>query len=97
MKRTLLLIPMLAVLLTAGCAARVAYFPGAPPPPRAEVYGYAPGPGYAWVSGYWDLHGRGNWVWAQGYWAHPPHPSAYWVRSRWDRGPRGYVFVRGHW
>ncbi|MGH9668071.1 MAG: YXWGXW repeat-containing protein [Bryobacteraceae bacterium] len=95
MKRSLLLVPVFAILTMAGCAARANYYVASPPPPRVEVYGYAPGPGYVWVSGFWDW--RGRWVWAPGRWLRPPHRGAHWVPSRWDRGRHGYVFVRGYW
>ncbi len=69
MKRAFLLVPFLAFGL-AGCAARVDYYRGyAPPPPRYEVVGVAPGPGYIWINGYW----AGN----------PGHYR--WVRGRWSR------------
>ncbi|HLJ17988.1 MAG TPA: hypothetical protein VKV15_26055 [Bryobacteraceae bacterium] len=95
MKRALLSISMFAMLSIGGCAAHAAYIYSPPPPPRVEAYGYAPGPGYVWVSGFWDW--RGQWVWAPGRWARPPRPHAYWVPSRWERGHHGYAFVRGHW
>jgi hypothetical protein len=72
-------------------------------PPPAPVYAYAPpppvvqyaappcpGPGYAWVGGYYYPVGP-RWVWRAGYWARRPYPRAYWVgpryyRSRWYGG-----------
>ena len=95
MKRVLLFVSVLTLMTMAGCAARASYVVAAPPPPRVEAYGYAPSPGYAWVSGFWDW--RGRWVWAPGRWTRPPRPGAHWVSSRWERGRHGYVFVRGYW
>ena len=69
---------------------------GPPPPARYGVVGYAPGPGYVWCDGYWNLRGR-NWVWASGYWARPPRPQAVWVRPYWEPHGRGYRFHRGYW
>lgn len=67
-----------------------------PPPPPAGVVGYAPGPGYVWIDGFYDLRGT-RWVLVPGYWARPPHPRAVWVRSYWEPYGRGYRFHRGHW
>ena len=47
----------------------------------APAYAYrppCPGPGYAWIDGYYDGYGR----WADGYWAQPPYTGAYWVAPR---------------
>ena len=65
----------------------------APPPP---VTYYAPpprpGPGYAWVGGYWYPVGP-RYYWRAGYWSIPPYAGAYWV------GPRyyGHRYYRGYW
>jgi hypothetical protein len=70
-----------------------------PPPPAPQfvgAVGYAPGPGYVWVDGFWDLRG-GNWVWASGRWAHPPRPRAVWVADRWERHGEHWRYQRGHW
>jgi hypothetical protein len=72
------------------------YVQYAPPPPRYAVMGVAPGPGYAWTSGYWDWRG-GNWGWVEGRWMRPPHRRAVWVPSEWRREGRGYRFHRGYW
>lgn len=66
-----------------------------PPPPQADPVIVAPGPGYAWIPGVWEWHGR--WVWVSGYWAVPPHPTAIWVEGSWVRGPYGWRHVPGHW
>jgi outer membrane lipoprotein SlyB len=67
----------------------------APPPPQSETVVVAPGPGYVWVPGEWQWHGR--WVWLGGYWAFPPDTSAVWVEGYWTRGPYGWYRVPGHW
>lgn len=64
------------------------------PPPPAPVY-YAPpcpGPGYAWVGGYWYPSGP-RYSWRAGYWARRPYTGAYWV------GPRyyGHRYYHGYW
>ncbi len=39
----------------------------AAPPPQVEVIGVAPGPGYIWISGFWNPMG-GRHVWIGGHW-----------------------------
>src|SRR5215831_811625 len=48
-----------------------------------------PGPGYAWVDGYYDPYGH----WFDGYWAVPPYAGAYWVAPRFSGG----YYSRGYW
>ena len=67
-----------------------------PPPPRYGPVGYAPGPGFLWMDGYWDLHGS-RWAWSPGRWAHPPRRGAHWVAPRWERHGRGWRFHSGRW
>ena len=66
-----------------------------PPAPQVEPVVVAPGPGFVWIPGAWEWHGR--WVWVGGYWATPPHPAAIWVEGYWVRGPYGWRRVQGHW
>ena len=62
-------------------------YPATPPPdPIPEYQPAAPGPGYAWVNGYWDWTGS-EWTWDTGYWA--PQDQAYLFI-----GPR-FLFVDG--
>jgi hypothetical protein len=99
MRRSLILgVALAAALLAPGCAVRRAAFViGPPPPPRYAVIGVAPGAGWVWAEGYWDLRGR-NWVWAPGRWVRAPHPRAAWVSGRWvERGRGHWRFQRGHW
>ena len=73
-----------------------AYVAPAPPAPYGGVVGYAPGPGYVWVDGFWDLRG-GRWAWVNGRWDRPPHRGAHWDRDRWERHGNGWRYHRGHW
>src|SRR5215831_14905376 len=66
---------------------------GPPPPPAYGVVGVAPGPGYVWVDGFWDLRG-GRWMWSRGYWVRPPRRGAIWVAPAWRPYDRGYRFHR---
>lgn len=72
------------------------YYPGYyAAPPRPPVVAYvppAPGPGYAWVGGYYYPVGP-RYAWRSGYWARRPYVGAYWV------GPRyyGHYYYRGYW
>jgi len=98
MKRALWLTPVLAFFSLVGCAEHYyGYGYYAPPPPalRAEVYGYAPGPGYVWIGGYWNWDRGYHWV--PGSWARPPRPHAVWVpgRAHYDHGR--YYYERGRW
>jgi len=93
---------LFAALTTGACATRSyygSYYGGRiPPPPAAQigVVGYAPGPGYVWVDGFYDLRGS-RWVWTPGYWVRPPRPRAVWVRPHWEPHGHGYRFHSGHW
>jgi len=95
-----------AILLLAGSSlfARVVvgvgigagYYPGyyaAPPPlPVAAYRPPYPGPGYAWINGYWVPSGP-RYTWHAGYWARPPYARAYWVAPRYFGGR----YYRGYW
>jgi hypothetical protein len=65
---------------------------GPPPPPRAYVVPVQPGPGYAWVEGYWYPKGS-RYVWRNGYWAKPPYRGAYWVNPYYAKGR----YYSGRW
>ena len=99
-RQVLLLVPLVAGLSLAGCAARSGYGYGyvnaAPPAPQAEFYGAAPGPGYVWVNGYWNWGGS-RYVWAPGRWQRPPRRHARWEAGRWENRYGRYVFRQGRW
>jgi hypothetical protein len=67
----------------------------APPPPRVEVIGVPPAPGYVWIDGYWNWVG-GRHVWVAGRWA-APRPGYHWVPHHWVATSGGWRLVRGHW
>ena len=92
---------LLAAGALAGCGSYGAYggYGYRVPPPPAPMYGavgYAPGPGYVWVDGFYDLRGS-RWAWAPGYWVRPPRPRAVWSRPYWEPYRGGYRFHRGYW
>lgn len=101
--RAALLAGALALAL-GGCvvapAAPYAYAPYetvvvAPPPPRVEIVGAAPYPGYLWIGGYWTWRGsRHDWV--PGYWQ-APRPGYSWAPHRWVPQGRGWQERPGHW
>src|SRR6202035_4617328 len=63
---------LLATAIVTPSAAQVSVYIGsAPPPVRYETRGPMPGPGYAWVEGYWAPDGR-HYRWVQGRWDRPP-------------------------
>jgi hypothetical protein len=89
-----------SALVACGGGYRAGYVDYRVPPPPAPYavgpVGYAPGPGYVWVDGFWNLNG-GRWAWANGRWAVPPHPHAVWDADRWERHGHGWRYHRGHW
>jgi hypothetical protein len=68
----------------------------APPPPLVEVAPPAPGPGYAWIDGYWGWNGR-QYAWNRGYWGAPPAPGYAWQPYGWVYDGGRYRFVPGRW
>ena len=68
------------------------------PPPlvRVETQTVAPGPGYAWTTGYWRWTGT-DYVWVPGSWVVRPRAAAVWVGGHWVRRPGGWVWIAGHW
>ncbi len=100
-KNALLSAALLGSAALAGCGDgygyyRSGYVPPPPPAPYAGAFGYAPGPGYIWTDGFYDLRG-GRWLWVQGQWVRPPRPNAVYVRPYWSPYGRGYRFHRGYW
>ena len=102
MKRMAVLAILLAGMSMTGCvgaayAGGYSYYAPVPPPPlRVEAVGVAPGPGFAWVSGYWAYRG-GGYAWVPGYWGRPPRPHAAWVPGRWERQGGRYGYREGRW
>lgn len=97
MRRKLLSGVLLAAsAVLAACAGGGYVMAYGPPAPRYGVVGVAPGPGFIWTDGFWDLRGR-NWVWVQGRWVRPPRHGAYWVHPEWRREGSSWRFHRGYW
>jgi hypothetical protein len=98
MKSAILSAVLLGTSMLAACGGGyVAYSVPAPPAPYvAGPVGYAPGPGYVWVDGFWNLNG-GRWAWVNGRWAVPPRAHAVWVADRWERHGNAWRYRRGHW
>lgn len=71
------------------------HVPSGPPAPPAEFPPPAPGPGYAWVSGYWDWTGY-EWYWVGGHWA-PSQPGYIYVRPRYVVSGGTWIYHRGYW
>jgi hypothetical protein len=89
---------VLAGLALAGCGpSYVGVRVGPPPAPRSVGYiGVAPGPGYVWTDGYWDLRGS-SWHWVDGRWMMPPRPRARWVPGYWTPHHGSYRWHSGRW
>lgn len=98
MRSAILCAALLGSLGLAACSGRyVNYAIAAPPAPYvAGPVGYAPGPGYVWMDGFWNLNG-GRWAWVNGRWAVPPRRHAVWVADRWERHGGNWRHRRGHW
>jgi hypothetical protein len=98
--RHVLLVAVLFGSLAATSCATGGYYayrvPPPPPPRMAGAIGFAPGPGFVWIDGFYDLRGA-SWVWVSGYWTRPPHPRATWVAPYWERQGNRYRFHRGRW
>ncbi len=102
MKSAVLATSALALALMAGgCAARVGYYgeyvSAPPPPPRHEIIGVAPGPGFVWIEGYYAWRPGSGYYWVPGHWERPPRPRAHWVPGRWERTRHGWVWREGRW
>lgn len=101
-RNALLSAVLLGSAALAGCGGygpysyRSGYIPPPPPAPYVGVLGYAPGPGYVWTDGFYDLRG-GRWFWVGGRWVRPPRAHATYVRPYWEPYARGYRFHRGYW
>ena len=90
---------MLASAALTACASQAYVGYSVPPPPAPMVVGavgYAPGPGYVWADGYWDLHGS-RWAWVRGEWRRPPHGHAAWAHPYWEQHGRSWRYHRGYW
>jgi hypothetical protein len=69
-----------------------------PPPPRQEIIvGVSPGPGYAWIGGYWD-GSPGHYTWVGGRWDRSPSGHGQWSAPHWDKDRDGhYHQTKGEW
>jgi hypothetical protein len=72
------------------------YIGSAPPPIRYEAVPANPGPGFAWIEGYWGVEGN-RYVWVPGRWQRPPYPGAYWSHPHYDHYDKGWQYHEGHW
>jgi WXXGXW repeat (2 copies) len=88
---------LFASALTVPAAGQIGvYIGGAPPAYRYEQRGPEPGPGYAWVDGYWAPHGH-RYRWVAGRWDRPPYEGAYWNHPHYDHYRQGWQMHEGHW
>ncbi|HUA08511.1 MAG TPA: hypothetical protein VMA98_04500 [Candidatus Acidoferrales bacterium] len=98
LRRFLAVVALVACIgVTAGTASAQGYGPRhAPPPPRYERHGRAPGRGYVWIGGYQHWNGRA-YVWVPGRWARPPRPGQRWYPGRYVSRGGIYVWINGYW
>jgi hypothetical protein len=81
-------------------SARVVESSTAFPPFPKELKGVAPGPGYAWVPGYysWTVsHGGHHWAWFRGHYENPPRMGAIWVAPHFEDTGSDRIYVGGYW
>ena len=89
---------LLATAFTIPASAQIGIYVGsAPPPMRYEERGPEPGPGYAWVDGYWAPHGRRHYEWVGGRWDRAPYEGAHWNHPHYDHYRQGWQMHEGHW
>src|ERR1700688_488981 len=89
---------LLATAFTIPALAQIGIYVGsAPPPMRYEERGPEPGPGYAWVDGYWAPHGRRHYEWVGGRWDGAPYEGAHWNHPHYDHYRQGWQMHEGHW
>lgn len=69
---------------------------GPPPPPIWGPVGLAPGPGFAWMDGYY-FWGGSSWMWRGGRWARPPRAGMVWRRPTYRRVSNGWRMQPGRW
>jgi len=90
----------LALLASLACAGGmsvgIVYAERRPPPDRVEVISRTPGPGYAWVRGYWRWE-RNDYVWVSGRWDRPHSGYHKWVPGHWTQRRHRWYWVEGHW
>jgi hypothetical protein len=67
-----------------------------PPPPPYDIVGARPGPGFAWMMGFWGWNG-GAYLWYPGRWAPIPRGYHAWMPGRWLHERRGWYWRPGHW
>lgn len=70
------------------------------PPVPAEKPGVSPGPGYAWVPGYFSwsaTRGGHHWTWFRGHFENPPRPGAVWVAPHFQDTGSDRIYVGGYW
>ena len=88
---------VLATAIAAPSSAQISVYIGTPPPAyRYEERGPIPGPGFAWVEGYWEPVGH-RYRWVGGRWARPPFEGAYWSHPHYDHYREGWQMHEGHW
>jgi hypothetical protein len=88
---------LFAIVVTIAAPAQIGVYIGrTPPPERFEERGQMPGPGYAWVDGYWTPNGH-RYRWVAGRWEQPPYEGAYWNHPHYDHYQQGWRMHEGHW
>jgi hypothetical protein len=88
---------VVATALTIPAVAQIQIYIGSAPPPLSyEERGPEPGPGYAWIDGYWAPNGR-HYRWVAGRWDRPPYEGGYWNHPHYDHQRQGWQLHEGHW
>jgi WXXGXW repeat (2 copies) len=72
------------------------FAPVPPPPPRVEVMGVIPGPGYIWIGGHWGWF-EGRYTWSAGRWERRPRAEAAGRPGHWRHSSHGWYWKEGRW
>lgn len=90
----------LVFAVSAGCMTTsrhgVMYVSAAPPVAVVEVRGTAPGPDFAWISGFHRWNGTQH-GWVSGRWEKRPHANAVWEDGTWRQHRNGWYWTDGRW
>ncbi len=93
--RRMILMGIILVFLSLGCASSGKVATKEPPALRAETRPSRPFQEAVWVDGYWRWNGY-DFVWVAGKWMKPKKGHA-WAPGHWQKTPKGWQWKSGYW